>query len=177
MKTSKELFEACQQSDRKGQESLYQLLYVDLMRIAMRYTLNECDAQDVLNKAMFKVFTKIADFSGNHENFGGWIKRILVNECIDFTRSKKSLKKVFAENESLADIFHGVQPDENPNYILKLLEALPEKGAQVFNLYVIEGYSHKEISELLDISEANSKWQLHAVRRQLREWIIEKDLI
>lgn len=177
MKISRELFQACQQANRKGQESLYQMLYVDLMRIAMRYTLNECDAQDVLNKSMFKVFTKIADFTGNHENFGGWIKRILINECIDFTRSKKSMKMVFTENEPIADFMHGVNPDEDPTYILKLLEALPEKGAQIFNLYVIEGYSHKEISELLKISEANSKWQLHAVRKQLREWIIEKDLI
>lgn len=176
MEVSSEIIEGCRQNNRLAQEQLYQLFYADLMRVALRYVINQSDAEDVLNASMLKVFKKIDSFNGTHENFGGWVKRILVHQSIDFIRSRKSFND---KHITLA-----VLPEENvintwdndPRYILNLLESLPEIEKAVFNLAIIEGYTHKEISEMLSISVANSKWLLHCGRQKMKSWIIQKEL-
>lgn len=176
MKVSSEIIEGCRQNNRLAQEQLYQLFYADLMRIALRYVINQTDAQDVLNTSMLKVFKKIDSFQGTHENFGGWVKRIVVHQSIDFIRCRKS----FNERHITLDVLPEKEFDQNweddPSYILKLLEALPEIEKTVFNLSLIEGYSHKDISEMLSISVANSKWKLHSAKKKMKTWISKKVL-
>ena len=177
MVISSKIFKGCIVQNRRAQEKLYKAIYPDLMRILLRYTYNTSDAELVLNKAMFKVFTNIADFKGTYLNFGGWIKRILINEALDAIRSEKAFKKThlivefFPDNEVSANI------DDHPECILALLQELPPLTARVFDLFVIEGFSHKEISKLLDISEGNSRWNLHSARGKLQQSIIEKEWI
>lgn len=178
MNISEKIFEGCKCNLKQEQENLYKIVYVDLIRVALRYVSNNTDAEDVINRAMFKVFTKLEEFNGTHLNLGGWIKRIVVNEAIDMIRSKKSFDGKHVTMDVLPD--NTINEDainEDPSHILVLLEALPEKSKTVFNLYVIEGYKHNEIGALLGISVANSKWNLYLARKKLRAWIIEKELV
>ena len=177
MKVTSAIVNGCRQNNRLAQEQLYKLLYADLMQVALLYVVNQSDAEDVLNKSMLKVFKKIAEFEGTHENFGGWIRRIVVHESIDFIRSRKSFNE---KHITLANLPEGNSREnwmeEDPGYILKLLDSLSELEKAVFNLSIIEGYSHKEISSMLNVTVANSKWNLHTARKKMKKWIIEKEL-
>ena len=178
MKISPNILDGCRQQERCSQESLYKIVYIDLIRVGLRYVSNKTDAEDILNKTMFKVFTKILKFKGDNKNFGGWIRRILVNEAIDFIRSKKAFNAKHIPVADFPESAIGVEEImEEPSSILLLLDALPLKAKAVFNLYVIEGYKHQEISDVLGISVANSKWNLHLARKKLKKWIIEKELV
>lgn len=170
MQVSKELFDQCCEGQAKAQEALYRQCYVPLMRVALRYTSNEQDAADILNRCFFKVFTKITTFQGKMEQFGFWMRKILVREAIDFVRSQKSWNQrkmaVKAPAKSVASATDHMI--ENQNF-LHLLQQLPPTTALVFNLFAIEGYSHKEVAKLLDISESNARWHLHSARKQLKQ--------
>lgn len=140
------------------------------MRVALRYARNADDAADILNRGFFKVFTKIDQFVGTAENFGGWIRRIIINEALDFVRADPG----FSGHEALEAAAHlGASPDvehiEAAQGILQLLHRLPLTTATVFNLFAIEGFSHQEISEQLGITETNSKWHLHSARQKLQQ--------
>lgn len=172
MVISAELFEGCRRQERPAQEQLYRRCYPALMRTALRYVYNEADAADILNRAMFKTFTRIEQFAGTHENFGGWLLRILVNEALDFVRSRASSQACLPLEDAL-HLSHASSPDwhDGAENILALLQQLPETTAAVFNLFALEGYSHQEISELLQISPENSRWHLHAARQKLQKLI------
>ena len=176
MKVSPETIEGCRQNNRLAQEQLYQLFYADLMRVALRYVVNQSDAEDVLNTSMLKVFKKIDSFHGTHDNFGGWVKRIVVHQAIDFIRRRKSFNEKHITMAVLPDEDPASKWEDDPRYILKLLDTLPEIEKTVFNLAIIEGYTHNDISEMLSISVANSKWKLHSARKKMKTWIIEKEL-
>jgi len=142
------------------------------MRLTLRYAHNNADAADILNRGLFKVLTKINQFNGTEENFGGWIKRIVVNEALDFVRANPAFKthQELDAAMNICDIPMEEQAETNQN-IVHLLEQLPMTTATVFNLFALEGYSHREISETLGISEANSKWHLHSARQKLQQLI------
>jgi RNA polymerase sigma-70 factor (ECF subfamily) len=174
MVISAEIFEGCRRQERPAQEQLYQRCYPDLMRVALRYVHNEADAADILNRAMFKAFTRIAQFGGTADNFGGWLLRILVHEALDFLRARPAAQA----NQPLEEALHlssGLRPDSarDAEDILALLRRLPATTAAVFNLFALEGYSHQEISAMLDISAANSRWHLHSARQKLQQWIAQ----
>lgn len=179
MKVSKDILQKCKARDRRGQELLYRAVYPDCMRITLRYARNDEDAKAIVNNSMLKVFAKIDDFQGDHQNLGGWIKRIVVNQALDFLRKLKS----FNEKIVLGDYDESLMEsndnsiESDPSYILKLLRSIPLKPSLVFNLFVIEGYSHQEIAVKLKISEANSKWLLHSARKQLQELLNKNELI
>lgn len=179
MVIAKDIFKKCKANDRAAQEALYRGVYTDVMRITLRYVYNDDDAKDIMNRSLLKVFTKINEFKGNHKNLGGWIRRIVINESIDFVRKQKSFNEKIELNDEddRLDVFDQSTLDIDPKEILGLLRALPAKASSVFNLYIIEGYSHKEIGAMLNISEANSKWNLHAARKQLQMLIKERQLL
>lgn len=178
MNISKSIFTGCLKKKHKSQEALYHLVYPDLNRLVLRYVINQDDAQEIINMALYKVFVKINDFEGTHQNLGGWIKRITVNESIDWIRRKKTFLKKHDTVDYIDELLGDINELENdPEYILKLLEAIPTTTRTVFNLFIIEGYSHKEIAIMLNITEGNSKWHLHSARKQLKGWLIEKKLL
>lgn len=178
MKIAPEILDGCLKNNRVAQEELYKSFYPFLMRTIFRYVTNKFDAEEILNKSMLKAFKKIDTFHGTPDNFGGWVKRIVIHESIDFIRSRKSFNE---KHVTMADL-----PEENstknfaeedPTHILNLIDALPDQERAVFNLSIIEGYSHKEISEMLSISVANSKWSMHCARKKMKSWIMEKQLL
>lgn len=169
MQITEAILEGCRQHERAAQAALYRLCYPTLMRVALRYAPNADDAADILNRGFFKVFTKIDQFAGTEHNFGGWIRRVIVNEALDFVKANPAFKK----HETLdAATEIGELPaserEEAAENILHLLQQIPLATAAVFNLFVLEGYSHEEISAQLGITEANSKWRLHSARQQLQ---------
>ena len=173
------IFNDCLRYERRAQEALYKSVFVDVMRISLRYVHNEDDAKGIVNSSMLKVFTKIRDYKGSSENFGGWIRRIVINDSLDYIRKQNTYtdKIELTEIEDTIGLSEEISFDSEPNKILLLLKELPLLSSSVFNLFVVEGYSHKEISEMLKISVANSKWNLHSARKQLKLLINKHQLI
>jgi RNA polymerase sigma-70 factor (ECF subfamily) len=163
-----QLIAGCAANDRKSQEQLYKRYYYPMLALCFRYTKNQEDAIEVLHEALLKVFQHIKDYDAAKSALYTWIRTIMVRTAIDFLRKKK-LETVNVEwndhNEP------SIQPetiiDKSAEEILHFLKHLPEMSATVFNLYVLEGYKHKEIAQLLNISEGTSKWHLSEAKNQL----------
>lgn len=161
-----EIFMRCKKSDRVAQRSLYEEFAGKLYVICKRYLKNEEDAEEVLADTFYIVFTKISQLQ-SFEAFEAWAKKIAVNQCLQFLRKKEKLQI------SIEDISEK-RYSEPANFsfekdILALLNLLPEGCRTIFNLFAIEGYPHKEIAEMLSISEGTSKSQLNFARKKLQE--------
>jgi len=172
MKIDEEILSACRDGNRKGQEQLYKLCYTPLMKHLYRYIYDHSEAADVLNRAMFKTLTRITQFSGDGDNFFGWIKRIVTNEAIDYLRAKPNFYQTDElETVSNQPIHSDMEDEEINEELVQLLSQLPGLSAAVFSMYALEGYSHKEISDKLSISVPNSKWHLFNARKKLQQII------
>ena len=169
MQITEAVLEGCRRHERAAQAELYRLCYPTLMRVALRYAPNADDAADILNRGFFKVFTKIEQFAGSEHNFGAWIRRVIVNEALDFIKANPAFKKHEAL-EAATEIgeLPASEREEAAENILHLLKQLPLMTAAVFNLFALEGYSHQEIGAQLGITETHSKWRLHSARQQLQ---------
>ena len=146
-----------------------------LMPICFRYNSNEQDARAAYNTGFIKILKSIKKIDED-VNFNAWAKRIMVNSLIDEYRKNKKYNTQItkSDNERELDYFsegHLNEAESNLGYanIMKLVQELPTVTAQVFNLYVIDGYAHKEIGEMLSMSEGTSKWHLSTARKMLRE--------
>lgn len=163
------ILEGCKRDDRKAQEQLYRNYYRAMATICMRYTKNESDALEVLNTGFYKVFKHIGRYDAGKASLYTWIRTIIINSCLDFIRAKHTLTGA-GELEQAANIH--VPPAAvsamSAAEILVLIRELPPATAAVFNLYVIEGYSHAEIAEIAGISEGTSKWHLSEARKKLQ---------
>ncbi len=167
------IIQACKQNDRRAQRQLYERFAPKMFGVCRRYIRNETDVEDVLLKGFFKVFSNIQQFQGQG-SFEGWVRRIMVNESLMFLRKKKNLStlSVVELNEQI-DKPTEMNPESKirEGEILKLLDHLPVGYRTVFNLYAIEGYGHKEIAELLNVSINTSKSQLLKARRMLQKML------
>lgn len=179
MEITAEIIEACNRDDRKAINQLYEHCFRVLMPVCFRYNNNEEDARAALNQGFLKILSGMKQMEGEY-NFGAWSRRIMVNSLIDDYRKNKRYKEhvTKSDNERELDYYStGTRNEAESNLgydtIMRLLEELPETSAYVFKLYVIDGYSHKEIGELIDISEGTSKWHLSTARKQLRERLEE----
>ena len=168
----------CRKKVRRAQEAVYRLLYPQAFKVTMRYAKSEADAADILNKAFLKVFMKIDGFQGNGASFWAWTKKIIINQALDYLKQahfKESFVPIEDHDERL---FHDeVRDRDNLNDVIRLIQKLPDTAKCVFNLYVIDGYSHNEIAEELGISTENSRYHLSAARRQLKSWIFKTENI
>ncbi len=169
--TEFEIIQLCQQQDPQGQKMLYDRYAPKMFGVCRRYVLNREDAEDILVEGMFKVFDNIDSFQ-NAGSFEGWIRRIIVNEALMFLR-KKRLLIVDADASELntIELSHplSIEHELAAQDILKLLEQLPTGYRTIFNLYVIEGYKHIEIADILGISINTSKSQLILAKDKLRK--------
>lgn len=145
-----------------------------MMTICLRYTKNDEDAVDVLNNGFLKVFKNIQRYDSSQASLYTWIRTIVINSCLDFIRQKQKLDKVSELNEDAEvhiapDVVSKIKTAE----LLEQVRRLAPATQAVFNLYVIEGYNHKEIAQLLSISEGTSKWHLSEARKNLQQLINE----
>jgi RNA polymerase sigma factor (sigma-70 family) len=169
------VIEQCKNDVRSAQFELYKLSFDFLYRVAIRYEKNHDDAIEVINEAFYKILMNIQSYKAE-SSFYPWMKTILLN-CI-FNKFKKSntLKKgrehqvVSFEDEYMdVSIAPGILDKIDSEYVLYILQYLPELTRKIFNLFVMEDYTHKHISELLGISVSASKWHVYEGKRKLTE--------
>lgn len=135
-----------------------------------RYLKRLEDREDVLVEAFFKVLTNIEQFKGNG-SFEGWIRRIVINEALMFLRKKHNFNMTVEIDDVDVPWHSNVQAELEARDILDLLDQLPTGYRTIFNLYVLEGYKHREIAELLDISINTSKSQLILAKKRMQEML------
>ena len=161
-----ELIKGCTKNDTKAQEQLYRLYSSKLFAVCLKYSRNYAEAQDNMQDGFLIIFDKIGQFNFKG-SFEGWIKRIMINNVLQQYRGISFLELI---NENIADEPE-VSEDENVplDYLLKIIQELPDRYRLVFNLYVIDGYAHKDISEMLGITTGTSKSNLARARMILKE--------
>jgi len=170
MYTDKELIERCLEKDPRAQEFLYKRFARRMYGVCLRFARNTLEADDILQEGFIKVFTFLKDFR-QEGSLEGWIRRTFVNTAINYYHSKENEWKETSIDK--AGSFHPVSEDMlekiSAEDLLEIIRELPEGYRMVFNLYVIEGYNHQEIAEMLHISENTSKSQLSRARAALQE--------
>ena len=170
--SERELLEACKRGDRTAQKKLYDSLAAKMFAICLRYMGQRDVAEDVLQEGFITLFSRLDSYSGEG-SFEGWARKIFVNTALMELRKKDALKM----SEDLETAWNvssdGVSQVQSVGYreLLKLIASLPPGYRTVFNLSVIEGYSHKEIAQTLGITEATSRSQLQRARVMLQEKI------
>ena len=169
----KKTIDGCINNDRRAQELLYKQFYGPMVALCIRYTRNEEDALEVLHNGFLKVFKHIATYDSAKASLYTWIKTIVVNSAIDFIRSNQKLKnKVELKEIHDSGIDNEAIHRMSATELLRLVRKLPQATQTVFNLYVIEGYNHREIAGMLGISDGTSKWHLSEARRQLQQLLL-----
>lgn len=160
----------CKKMQRQAQRQVYEQLAPRLYRLCKRYLKKEEEIEEVLADAFYIIFTKINQLKEN-KAFEGWAKKIVVNECLHLLRKNVNFN-LYLEETTIQPLNAIVE--ENPMYeedLLKLLNYIPEGCKTIFNLFVIEGYGHKEIAQMLNISEGTSKSQLNVAKTKLKELV------
>lgn len=171
--TEEELIKGCKTNDRLAQKCLYEKYAAKMFGVCKRYVKTIENAEEVVVIAFCKVFQKIDMYSGKG-SFEGWIRRIIVNEALMFLRKNYRFNEHIDITEMPVKAVNITIEDElSAQEILALLQELPTGYRTVFNLYVVEGYKHKEIAEILGISINTSKSQLILAKRRMRE-LVEK---
>jgi RNA polymerase sigma-70 factor (ECF subfamily) len=171
-----QLIAGCCKGDRKAQYQLYVQHAPRMLAVCRRYTASLEDAEEVLSNGFVKAFQKIASYQGSG-SFEGWLKRIMVNESLNFIRYKKNLFLELSETDGHEPADAQAFESETAAQLLELIDQLPLGYKTVFNLYAIEGYNHKEIAELLHITEGTSKSQLSKARAYLQHQLHTKKIL
>lgn len=167
-----EIIKGCSNGERRYQELLYRTYSSRMYAVCLRYFRNREDAKDCLQEGFIKVFNSIKTYKGEG-SFEGWIRKIMVNTAINIYRTtlNQNVSRDLDEVSNFISVSNIQKDNLSSEYLLKLIQELPEGYRQVFNLYAIEGYSHKEISNMLEISEGTSKSQLSRARSMLQQKI------
>lgn len=170
-----EIIEECKANNRKAQLKLYKQYCDGMFCVAMRFLKNTDDAEDVTQESFIKAFQKIHQFKGD-VTFGAWLKRIVINKSIDFLKSKK--QKMVELDESYMSIATDddwtVDAGINLEEIKLAIESLPEKYKYVVMMFLMEGFDHNEISQVLDLSPSNCRTRLLRGKGLLKELLKNK---
>lgn len=176
--TEEAIFQGCLKNQAAAQRELYNRYSPKMLAVCYRFAHNREDAEDMLQEGFIKIFSQIHTFQ-NKGAFEGWIRRITVHTCINHLKKNKrfneSVDIIYASNiqvreESVPSIVQAKQ-------VVECIRMLPIGYRTVLNLYAIEGYSHKEIGEMLDIEESTSRSQYTRARQMLEEILIKKKII
>lgn len=165
---------ACKQGKLWARREVYEKYAPSMMALCKRYLSDTEDAKDVLQDGFLKIFTEIGQYTGKG-SFGGWIRRIFVNTSLDFIRKKNRLQQI----ELLMDVEMGNNEDApslkdiTAEEIMQCIGELPDNYRTVFNLYAVEGYSHREIAQLLQIPESTSRSLFFRARQLLQKKVIQ----
>lgn len=182
-KDIEKLIKGCLKADKNCQNLLYKSLYSRMMSVCLRYSEDSMQAKDIFQEAMLKVFKNLENY--NYQGvFEAWARRIFVNHAIDYIRRNKKYFQDFKDNtlyENIEDeaivLFDDEEiPDIDTNVILNYIQELSPAYRTVFNMYIIEDYTHKQIAEKLNISIGTSKSNLAKAKVQLRN-LLKKELV
>ncbi|MCE9540257.1 MAG: sigma-70 family RNA polymerase sigma factor [Bacteroidetes bacterium] len=170
-----EIIKGCLKNSPESQKALYNYYYTKMLGVCLRYSKDSTEAKEILHEGFFKVFTNLKNFKAP-EPFEGWIKKIMVNAAIDYLHKNKQnlIVSTFNANKSVANTLEELTDEElisniNKEEILKAVQELTPAYRKVFNLHLIEAYSHKQIAEMLDISEETSEANLSKAKFNLRK--------
>ena len=171
-----EVIAGCRLGNRKAQEKLYRSFYKAMMNLCLRYTKNERDAMEALNAGFFKVFKNIQRYDAAQSSLYTWIRTIVINSCIDLNKINGKLGQPVELSEvSEASIAPEIIAQISADHLLAIVRQLPAATQTVFNLFIMEGFSHKEIAQLLNISEGTSKWHVNDARKKLQTILQESN--
>ena len=171
-----QLIESCKRGDRASQKAVYDRLASRMFPVCIRYAGDRESAQDILQDGFITLFTKLDDFKGDG-SFEGWARKIFVTTALMYLRKKDVLKISDELDQAKGMKAETVTQTQNLGYkeLMELIMTLPPGFRTVFNLYALEGYSHKEIGEMLGISETTSRTQLSRARTWLQNKIKERE--
>jgi RNA polymerase sigma factor (sigma-70 family) len=162
--------------DRKAQLELYTMCFDQLMGVAKRYKNNLEDSQTLVNNAFIKIVTNLDKYEDN--NFNAWVKRIIMNEVVDDYRKQKKYNDLVNLDYPIDNLhvtnYGTAEHDHSEEALLEMVANLPNATRHVFNLFVIDGFSHKEICEQLNISMETSKWHMKEARKRLKFMLSEQ---
>lgn len=172
MANLKEIINRCSRGDREAQSLLYRRFAGKMFSVCKRYSKNDAEAEDNLQDGFIKIFSRIKQYSFSG-SFEGWMRRVIVNSIFEKYRKKKNVHAVedisVHEKEELRnDIVGKMSADD----LMRLIQELPPRYRMAFNLYAIEGYSHKEIAQAMGISEGTSKSNLSRARAILQKKVV-----
>lgn len=178
--SEQEIIAGCRQKSRAIQEHLYKIYYSMFLKVCARYAKDMQDAEQLLNDGFLKVFTQIDKFN-NTGSFEGWMRRIFINTCLDYLRSTAlkeemvmHVRAIPAEESNLSVTNEGMESVEFKDMV-KIIQSLPTMTRTVFNLFVFDGFNHKEVAQQLEISEGTSHWHLHQARSLLQKKILKSE--
>lgn len=176
---NEQIIKDCIKGDRLAQKQFYQFFYGKMMGACLRYANCRDEAAGILNQGFLKVFRSLEKFNGNMGQLEAWVYRIVVNTAIDHYRAELKHRR----NDDIDDHLYHIsdEPDAldqlGAEEIIALVQKLPPAYRTVFNLYVVEGFNHREIGEMLNINEGTSKSNLAKARARLQKWIGEQNQI
>jgi RNA polymerase sigma factor (sigma-70 family) len=175
------LIAQCKKGDQRALQSFYDLCFPDMYKVVFRYGRHEEDVQELINLSFMKIL-KGMDQYREHEKFGQWVRTIAINTALDFVRSRHRRETWFTEVplENLSDSLDENQwwsESDATTEIWNHMAQLPDQHRLILNLFAIEGYSHREIAERLQIAETASRWYVSEARRQLKRSLTQAKII
>tara|TARA_R110002049_G_scaffold270895_2_gene447962 strand:- start:510 stop:1049 length:540 start_codon:yes stop_codon:yes gene_type:complete len=171
----RELIKGCVNEDKVYQRALYERYSGLMFSVCLRYSKHRAEAQDMMQDGFIKVFDNISKFSFNG-SFEGWIRRIMVNTCLNYYRKiGAQLEKIGVEDYQVGSTEPLAESNMGEKDLMAIIQQLPEGYRIVFNLYAIEGYSHKEIGKELGITESTSRSQLSKARKWLQNVLMKNN--
>ncbi len=168
--SEKELIEGCVRNDRYSQELLYRKFFPACLQYCKKYTTDQEELLEIINSGFLRVFQKLSTFS-HLGSLEGWIKKIMLHALSDHFKKKNNYKTIEWEDSHDQVLKPSVLTQLYENDLLGLLEQLPRSTAKVFELFILDGRSHEEISQQLNISTGTSKWHLSEAKKRLRALI------
>ncbi len=178
MNLDPQMLQAAQKGDRKAQYALYRVCFPVLMAVCARYKRDEQEAAAAVNTGFLKIIQHLDRYRREEVPFEAWIRRIMINTVIDEFRREKKWRELTVFTDTIEKV-HPLEPvvwNEaeqrlDVQHLEDMLRRLPRVTQQVFNLFALDGFTHREIGEMLAISEGTSKWHVNHARNQLQNWI------
>jgi RNA polymerase sigma factor (sigma-70 family) len=165
-----QLINDCKKNDAKAQEHIYKLFAPKFFGVCLKYSTNYAEAEDNMQDGFILIFKKIEQFNFKG-SFEGWAKRVMINNALQKYRTQVRFLEVVNDNLTAEEIPDIDDEDVSLDYLMQIIQELPDRYRMVFNLYVLDGYSHKEIAEMLEITTGTTKSNLARARMILKEKI------
>ncbi|WP_346860994.1 sigma-70 family RNA polymerase sigma factor [uncultured Draconibacterium sp.] len=170
-----EIIDQCREGSQKAQFQLYKLYYKSMYSVSLRIINDEMEAEDVMQEAFLSAFNKMDTYKGE-VSFGAWLKRIVVNRSLDCLKKRKVHFEELNERTDQTADYQMSTKEVDMNVLKAAIQDLPDGYRVVLSLYLIEGYDHEEISQILDISNSSSRTQLLRAKNKLKELLKGKEI-